>query len=98
MLNSTCVKAGKCVLKTSMTKMNKICRPNVLKSQYIFMFFLFLNIYLLGLKEAGILLSARIKICIFEPFPTFRKVGVDQKNIIKYELLLKAQNCILYMY
>ena len=31
MLNSTGVKAVTCVLKTTMTKMNKICRPNVLK-------------------------------------------------------------------
>ena len=34
MLNSTCVKAGKCVLKTTMTKMNKICRPNELKIRW----------------------------------------------------------------
>ena len=31
MLNSNCVKAVTCVLKAGMTKMNKICRPNVLK-------------------------------------------------------------------
>ena len=31
MINSTGVKAVTCVLKTTMTKMNKICRPNVLK-------------------------------------------------------------------
>ena len=30
-LNSTGVKAVKCVLKTTMSKMNKICHPNVLK-------------------------------------------------------------------
>ena len=39
----------------------------------------------------GILLSARIKICIFEPFPTSSKVGVDQKIFIKYELLWRLK-------
>ena len=50
------------------------------------------------LEEVGILLSARIKICIFEPFPTSSKVGVDRKILIKYELLLKAENCALYIF
>ena len=51
--------------------------------------------YIFCLKDVGIFLSARIKIHIFEPFPTFSKVGVDQKVFIKYELLLKPQNCML---
>ena len=34
MLNSTGVKAVTCVLKTTMTKMNKICRANVLKVRW----------------------------------------------------------------
>ena len=35
--------------------------------------------------------------CIFEPFPTSSKVGVDRKIFIKYELLLKAENlCALH--
>lgn len=54
--------------------------------------------YIFCLKEVGSLLSARIKICIFEPFPTFSKVGIDQKIFIKYELLLKAPNCVLYIF
>ena len=50
------------------------------------------------LEEVGILLSARIKVCIFELFPTSSKVGVDRKIFIKYELLLKAQNCVLHIF
>ena len=58
MLNSTCVRAGMCVLETAMTKINKICRPNVLTGRWNhYMFFCF--------EEVGISLSARIKICIF---------------------------------
>ena len=41
MLNSNYVKAVTCVLKAAMTKMNKICRPNVLKvrrNHNVFMF------------------------------------------------------------
>ena len=55
MLNSTRVKAVTCVLKTTMTKMNKICRPNVLKVRWdhnmFFMFSLFLNINFIGLNR-----------------------------------------------
>ena len=43
-------------------------------------------------------LNARIKICIFKLFPTYSKVGVERKIFIKYELLLKAQNCVLNIY
>ena len=39
------------------------------------------------LEEVGILLRARIKICIFELFPTSSKVAVDRKIFIDYELL-----------
>ena len=39
-------------------------------------------------EEVGILHSVAMKICIFEPFPAYGKVGV---NMIRYELLLKDQ-------
>ena len=33
------------------------------------------------LEQMGILHKARMKMCIFEPFPAFSKVGINQKNI-----------------
>ena len=44
-----------------------------------------------------ILHSARMKICIFEPFPAYGKVGVNQKVFSRHEFLLKDQNCVLYI-
>ena len=48
------------------------------------------------LGDVGILHSATMKICIFEPFPAQWKVGVNKKKIFsRYELLLKDQKCVL---
>ena len=49
------------------------------------------------LEDVGILHRARIKIRIFEPFPVYGKVGVNQKIFSRYELLLKDQICVLYI-
>ena len=49
------------------------------------------------LEDLGILHCARINICIFEPFPAYSKVGVDQKIFSRHELLLKDQYCVLYI-
>ena len=49
------------------------------------------------LEDVGILHSARMKICIFEPFPAYGKVGVNPKIFSTHELLLKDQNCLLYI-
>ena len=49
-------------------------------------------------KVQSLNFSQKNLICIFEPFPTSSKVGVDQKIFIKYELLLKAENCVLYIF
>ena len=40
-------------------------------------------------EEVWILHSARMKICIFEPFPAYGKVGANPKIFIRYELRLK---------
>ena len=49
------------------------------------------------LEDVGILHSARMKICIFESFPAYGKVGVNQKIFSRHELFLKDQNCVLYI-
>ena len=49
------------------------------------------------LENVGILHRARIEIYIFEPFPAYGKVGVNQKMFSRYELLLKDQICVLYI-
>ena len=49
------------------------------------------------LEDVGILHSARMEICIFDPFPAYGKVGVNQKIFSRDELLLKDQNCVLYI-
>ena len=46
------------------------------------------------LEDVGILHRARIKICIFEPFPAYGKVGVNQKILSRHELLLKDHNIL----
>ena len=48
-------------------------------------------------RRLGILRSARMKICIFEPFPACGKVGVNKKILNRNELLLEDQNCVLYI-
>ena len=48
-------------------------------------------------RRLGILHSARMKICLFEPFPAYGKVGVNQKILSRHELLLRDQNCVLYI-
>jgi len=51
---------------------------------------MFLGIPFVGLKryvfleEVGILHRARMKVCIFEPFPAYGKVGVKQKIFSRY--------------
>ena len=61
---------------------------------------MFLDIPFVGLKihfqleDVGILHSAKMKICIFEPFPAYGKVGVNQKIFSRYELCLKDQICV----
>ena len=35
-----------------------------------------------------------MKICIFEPFPAYGKVGVNQKILSRHELLLKDHNIL----
>ena len=47
-----------------------------------------------SLEDVGILHSARMKICIFEPFPAYGKVGVNQKIFSRRELLLNDQNSL----
>ena len=49
------------------------------------------------LEDVGILHRVRIKICIFEPFPAYGKVGVNKKIFSRYELLLKDQIGVLYI-
>ena len=49
------------------------------------------------LENVGILHSARMKICIFEPFHAYGKVDVNPKIFSKHELLLKGHNCVLYI-
>ena len=49
------------------------------------------------LEDVGILHSAGMKICILSTFPAYGKVGVNQKLFGRYELLLKDQNCVLYI-
>ena len=49
------------------------------------------------LEDVGILHSARMKIRIFEPFPVYGKVGVNQKIFSRYELSLKDQISVLYI-
>ena len=47
------------------------------------------------LDDVRILHSARMKICIFEPFPAYGKVGVtNQKIFSRHELLLNDQNSL----
>ena len=38
-----------------------------------------------------------MKICTFEPFPAYGKMGVNQKIFSRHKLLLKDQNCVLYI-
>ena len=59
--------------------------------------FVGLKIYIF-LEEVGILHSARMEICIFEPFPAKGNVGVNQKIFIKYELLLKDNNYVIFIF
>ena len=49
------------------------------------------------LEDVGILHRARMKICSFEPFPAYGKMGVNQKIFSRYELCLKDQICVLYI-
>ena len=49
------------------------------------------------LEDVGILHRARMKICIFEPFRAYSKVGANQKIFSTYEFLLEDQNCVLYI-
>ena len=49
------------------------------------------------LEDVGILHSAKMKICILSTFPAYGKVGVNQNRFGRYELLLKDQNCVLYI-
>ena len=64
---------------------------------------MFSDIPIVGLKihfqleDVGILHSATMKICIFEPFPAYGKVGVNKKILSRHELVLKDQNCVLYI-
>ena len=47
------------------------------------------------LDDVRILHSARMKICIFESFPAYGKVGVtNQKIFSRHELLLNDQNSL----
>ena len=43
------------------------------------------------LEHLGILHRARMKICIFEPFPAYGKVAVNQKIFSRYDLFLKTK-------
>ena len=43
------------------------------------------------LEDLGILHRARMKICIFEPFPAYGKVAVNQKIFSRYDLFLKTK-------
>ena len=57
---------------------------------------MFLDIPFVGLKtfcseHVGILHSATIKICIFESFSAYGKVGVNKKIFSRHELFLKDQ-------
>ena len=64
---------------------------------------MFLDIPFVGLKrrfcleDLGILHKARMKICILEPFPAYSKVGINKQIFSRHELLLKDQNCVLYI-
>ena len=40
------------------------------------------------LEDVGILHRAWMKICSFEPFPVYGKVGVNQKIFSRYELFV----------
>ena len=50
------------------------------------------------LDDVGILRSARMKICIFEPFSAYGKVGVNKKIFSRHELLLNDQNSLKTVY
>ena len=43
------------------------------------------------LEDVGILDSTRMKICIFELFPAYVKVGVNQKILSRHELLWRTK-------
>ena len=49
------------------------------------------------LEDVGISHSAKMKIYILSTFPAYGKVGVNKKFFSRYELILKDQNCVLYI-
>ena len=40
------------------------------------------------LEDVGILHRARMKICTFEPFPAYGKMGVNQKIFSRHKLMM----------
>ena len=84
------------MFRRSVVLINRL-NHNIFLCFYVFGHSLCWSEKLFCLEDVGILHSARMKICILSTFTPYGKAGVNQKLFGRYELLLKDQNCVLYI-